>query len=131
MPHESTVHHDEHLDLNSTEGGTNGPLATRSRSKFDDLLGATTPPPPTENGSTTTSPLANAPTLPGSASQNSLSSTGSGATDSSKRPRFNNERRRESLVPHLFAETPVNITHHHDEDDSDEDSAENLSSASN
>lgn len=33
----------------------------------------------------------------------------------------------ESSVPHLYAETPVEVTHHHDtdDDDSDDKSAEN------
>ncbi len=36
--------------------------------------------------------------------------------------------RGESLVPHLFAETPRHVTHHHDEDDSDEECGSGVSS---
>ena len=31
-------------------------------------------------------------------------------------------------MPHLFAETPIKVTHHHDEDDSDEEADSSLNS---
>lgn len=42
-------------------------------------------------------------------------------TIESKAMKRNTAARTESTVPHLRAETPRKLTHHHDEDDSDED----------
>lgn len=42
-------------------------------------------------------------------------------TIESKAMKRNSAARTESTVPHLRAETPRKLTHHHDEDDSDED----------